>query len=74
MKYNVTQLKDGSFAVDAGRGKYFTNTKTSDKNEAEREAMIRSMAWHQEQMRKIFKKGVKFGVFDDGLGMNEYLC
>lgn len=74
MKYNVTQLKDGSFAVDAGRGKYFTNTKTTDKNEAERQAMVMSMAWHQEQMARIFDKGCKFGHFDHAVGMGEYIC
>lgn len=74
MKYDVRVLKDGSFAVDAGRGQYFVNTKTSDRNEAERQAMVMSMAWHQEQMRKIFDQGCRFGLFEHEVGMKEYLC
>lgn len=74
MKYNVTQLKDGSFAVDAGRGKYFTSTKTTDKNEAERQAVIMSMNWHREQMEKAYKQGVRFGLLDEEIGMGSYLC
>ena len=34
MKYNVIELKNGNFAVDAGRGKYFSNTETHDRREA----------------------------------------
>ena len=74
MKYNVIQLNDGSFAVNAGRGQYFSNTKTSDKNEAERQAIIRSMNWHREQMEKAYKQGVKFGLLDEEIGMGSYLC
>lgn len=73
MKYNVRVLKDGSFAVDAGRGKYFTDTKTLDRNEAERRAMVMSMAWHEEQMRRIFDQGCRFGLFERDVGMREYL-
>ena len=72
MKYNVRVLKDGSFAVDAGRGKYFTNTKTLDRNEAERQALIKSMNWHRVQIEKTFKQGVRFGLLDGN--MNDYLC
>jgi len=72
MKYNVKQLKDGSFAVDAGRGKYFNKTKSWDRNEAERDAVIMSMNWHREQMEKTFNQGVKFGLVDGD--MKDYLC
>jgi hypothetical protein len=74
MRYNVRVLKDGSFAVDAGRGKYFVNTKTSDRNEAERQALIMSMNWHREQIERAYKQGVRFGLLDEEIGMGSYLC
>ena len=73
MHYNVITLKDGSFAVDAGRGKYFTNTVTKDKDEAQRQAMIRTMAWHEEMIRKTFERGKRFGLFE-GDNPREYMC
>ena len=41
MKYSVMDLSDGTYAVGAGRGQYFTSSVTSDKREAMRDAIVR---------------------------------
>ena len=74
MRYSVTTLKDGSFAVDAGRGNYYVNTVTKDRNEAEKQALIMSMNWYNDQIDKAFKIGIRFGLFDESENMRDYLC
>lgn len=74
MKYKVTTLKDGSFAVDAGRGRYYVNTVTKDIKEAEKQALVKSMNWYNDQLIRAFEHGVKVGLFDDGENMRNYLC
>ena len=49
MKYRADQLSNGQYAVFTGR-KYFTATVTDSKTEAERNAFIESMRWHQWQI------------------------
>lgn len=65
MKYNVTKLNNGNFAVDAGRGKYFSNTETHDRREAEREALIMSIHWYREMIDRAWERGEKHGVWND---------
>jgi hypothetical protein len=53
MKYKACELPNGMFAVDAGRGQYFTNTLCNTLEEAQEQAMIKSAIWHTTQIDKI---------------------
>lgn len=74
MKYNVIELKDGLFAVDAGRGRYYSVTETSDRGEAERRAILWSMQWYYMKCEEAYAKGVDDGLFEDGVSMGDLLC
>ena len=49
MKYKAQQLNNGNYAVVAG-SKYFTDTETDSKEQAEKMAIIKSMQWYQSQI------------------------
>ena len=75
MKYKHIQLNDGTYAVSAGRGKYFTNTVTPIWYEAKRAAYQMSAQWYYAQAEKMFDEAQKDGVlteYDDNLG--DWLC
>ena len=52
MKFKVIDLPDGEFAVDASRGKYFGSTKTSNRQDAEDSAVVRSAHWYREKLNE----------------------
>lgn len=72
MKYRAKQLSNGQYAVFTGR-KYFTGTVTDSKTEAERNAFIESMRWHQWQIDKIEREMDNSGLFEYGENLREYL-
>ena len=73
MKYRADQLSNGQYAVFTGR-KYFTDTVTNSKTEAERNAFIESMRWHQWQIDKIKRDMDNSGLFEYGENFNDYLA
>ena len=73
MKYKAKQLSNGQYAVFTGR-KYFTATVTNSKTEAERNAFIESMRWHQWQIDKIEREMDNSGLFEYGENLREYLA
>jgi hypothetical protein len=74
MKYNVIELEGGRFAVDAGRGRYYSVSETTDRSEAERKALMWSMQWYHMKCEEVYAKGVADGLFDDGVTMGDLLC
>jgi hypothetical protein len=74
MRYKVIEFKDGTYAVDAGRGRYYSETVTSDRSEAERKATLWSMQWYYTKCEEAYAKGVDDGLFDDGVTMGDLLC
>ena len=74
MKYNVIELEGGRFAVDAGRGRYYSVTETTDRREAERKAIMWSMQWYYGKAEEAYAKGVDDGLFEDGVTMGDLLC
>lgn len=56
MKYNVIKFSDGGYAVSAGRGKFFSTSRTDDPCAAEQDAAYRSAAWYLEQAQKLVNK------------------
>jgi hypothetical protein len=74
MKYNVIEFKDGTYAVDAGRGRYYAVTETTDRSEAERKALMWSMQWYHMKCQEAYEKGVADGLFDDDVSMHDLLC
>ena len=74
MKYGVMDLSDGTYAVGAGRGQYFTSSVTSDKKEAMRDAIVRSMHWYYMKCEEAYADGVASGIIEDGTSMGDLLC
>jgi len=74
MKYSVMDLSDGTYAVGAGRGQYFTSSVTSDKQEAMRGAVLRSMHWYYMKCEEAYSDGVASGLIEDGTSMWDLLC
>ncbi len=72
MKYRADQLRNGQYAVFTGR-KYFTDTVTDSKEQAEKFAMVESMVWHRNQMDKIISKAEDSGYFE-GENVHDYLA
>lgn len=72
MKYRADQLSNGQYAVFTGR-KYFTDTVTDSKEQAEKFAMVESMVWHRNQMDKIISKAEDSGYFE-GENVHDYLA
>ena len=75
MKYKVMTLTDGTFAVAAGKGRYFTNTLTENRNEAERTALQWSAQWYYTQAEKAFDEAEKNGYLNEYDGsLGDWLC
>ena len=72
MKYRADQLRNGQYAVFTGK-KYFTDTVTDSKEQAEKFAMVESMVWHRNQMDKIIRKAEDSGYFK-GENVYDYLA
>ena len=73
MKYRADQLRNGQYAVFTGK-KYFTDTVTDSREQAEKFAMVESMRWHQWQMDKIEREMDNSGLFEYGENFREYLA
>jgi len=58
MKYNAKQLPNGNWAVFTGK-KYWPNTETTDREEANKSANYKSAMFHMKEARKILDKGVE---------------
>jgi hypothetical protein len=52
MKYKTTKLNDGNYAVAVNKNAYFTNTVCSSLEEAQKQALVQSARWYQEQIDK----------------------
>ena len=77
MKYTAKPLPKGhatepSWAVWCGNRKYFTNTVTTDKAKAERDAKIWSMQWYYEQAENIGEALME--EYEDVENWRDYLC
>ena len=77
MKYSVKPVPAGhatepSWAVWQGNRKYFVNTVTTDKAQAEKDAKIWSMQWHYEQAEKIGEAMVE--EYEEVENWRDYLC
>lgn len=73
MKYKAQQLNNGNYAVVAG-SKYFTDTETDSKEQAEKMAIIKSMQWYQSQIDTAWQNGLDSGLFDYYEDRGDYLC
>jgi len=79
MKYNAKQLKDDEYpqvkfyAVFTGK-KYFTDTVTTDKTEAERSAITMSIQYHYNEATRIHMEAEKAGVDFEGASFADILC
>jgi hypothetical protein len=69
MKYTAKplQLQPGKWAVFTGK-RYFENTVTTSKDEANKQAMIMSANWHWNEIRALQKKLVKIDPELDDVG------
>ena len=74
MKYHTTQLKNGNYAVDAGRGQYFSHTETPNRSDAERDALIMSMHWYREMIDRAWARGEKYGYWHDDDNLPDLLA
>lgn len=73
MKYKAQQLNNGNYAVVAG-SKYFTDTETNSKEQAEKMAIIKSMQWYQSQIDTAWQNGLDSGLFECWEDRGDYLC
>lgn len=56
MKYKVCLVESGKYAVDATRGKYFTNTVCDTRAEAEEQALIKSMQYYYDMAHEAYDR------------------
>ena len=69
MKYNAKRMENGNWAVFCGKTKYFTDTETDNKQDAEKQARIESLLWHRQQMDKLERELViDHGMTWEGIG------
>lgn len=74
MKYNARKTSNGDYAVFTGNS-YFSNTVTSDLNEAKKTALMLSAQWYYEQAEKAFAQADKEGLLDKyETHLGEWLC
>ena len=82
MKYNAKQLEDWLhaddpdgeyYAVFTGR-KYFTDTVTTNKKDAERSAITMSMQYHYNEATRIYMEAEEAGVDFQGANFGDILC
>ena len=75
MKYKHIQLNDGTYAVSAGRKKYFTSTITNVEDEAKRSAYQMSAQWYYSQAEKMFDDAQQAGLLNEYDGhLGDWLC
>ena len=72
MKYNITKLNNGNYAVGSNKT-YYPSTETSDKNEALKSAYLKSMFWYQDKLEQTYNEAVEKGLLEED-SMNDYLC
>ena len=82
MKYNAKKLEDWLhsedpdgeyYAVFTGR-KYFTDTVTTNKKDAERSAITMSMQYHYNEATRIYVEAEEAGVDFQGANFGDILC
>ena len=79
MKYNAKQLMDDEYpqvkfyAVFTGK-RYFTDTVTTNKKDAERSAITMSMQYHYNEATRIYMEAEEAGVDFQGANFGDILC
>tara|TARA_B100001094_G_C17554762_1_gene495438 strand:+ start:100 stop:318 length:219 start_codon:yes stop_codon:yes gene_type:complete len=72
MKYKADKIHTGQYAVCTG-ARYFLETVTDSKEQAEKWAMIKSARWHRDQIDKIWRQANKSGYFGNDC-IDDYLA
>ena len=68
MKYNAKQFENGNWAVFKG-SKYWPTTITESREEAHRQAIIKSAIYHRDQLDKLIEE---FGTVEGG-GLSDWI-
>ena len=76
MKYKAKQMRDGKWAVFTGSN-YYISSVTESKQDAEEEALIRSMRWYHDKAQETYGKLEKLNPTKYGdykTSMSDLLC
>lgn len=70
MKYNAKQFDNGNWAVQFLKGnKYWPTTITESREEAHRQAIIKTAIYHRDQLDKLIEE---FGIVEGG-GLSDWI-
>ena len=68
MKYNAKQFENGNWAVFKG-SKYWPTTITESREEAHRQAILKTAIYHRDQLDKLIEE---FGTVEGG-GLSDWI-